>query len=115
MPQTLAHSPGDIVRRTLIALGVGSDPAVPAAAWPVYAEGEPDSPDSAITVYTTQGGSDGRSMIDGELFGAAGVQVRVRSAAHTAGWVKANAARVAMAVSTTYDRTVVIGAATYLI
>lgn len=110
---TLTHSPADVLRWLLVALGYGTDPD-DGSAWPAFTGGEPGSPDAVITTYDTQGTDDGRSMIDGELFGNAGVQIRVRSATHAAGWVKADAIQTALAEAV-YDETVHIGAATYLV
>ena len=112
MPQTLTHSPADIVRRVLIDLGLGVDP--PSTPWPVFASGEPDTPDNCITVYDTAGLDHGRSMIDGELFGHNGVQVRVRSNSHATGWTKADAIQTGMAKSV-YQETVTISGQAYLV
>lgn len=109
----MTHSPADVVRQLLVDLGLGTEPSA-AGAWPVYATGEPASPDAVITVYDTAGTNDGRSMVSGELFGHAGVQVRVRAATHAAGWTKADTVQEALAEDV-YQRTVHVGAATYLV
>ena len=96
MPGSLDHSPAEVVRRLLIQEGLGSDPADPPGTWPVYANGEPDTPDSAITVYNTQGRDGGRTMTDGERQEHHGVQVRIRAAAFNTGFSKARAIAVSM-------------------
>lgn len=94
MTQTISHSPADILRRLLIRLGLGADPR--SSPWPVFAAVEPSKPDETVTVYDTQGQSDGRSMIDGEAYRHYGFQVRVRSTDHPRGWLKADAVRRAL-------------------
>lgn len=97
---TLAHSPADVLRHVLVGIGLGTEPpTTPAAAqaWPVYAGAEPATPDNVVTLYDTAGVSDGRSMVDGELFQHYGVMVRVRAADHPTGWAKADAVRRALA------------------
>src|SRR5688572_13398595 len=102
MALELLHSPGEVVAYLLVELGLGATPTNPPASpatWPVYAEGEPDTPDNCITVYTTAGRSDGRSMIDGELFEHYGVQIRIRGRTQTDGWQKASAVRKAISAA----------------
>ena len=115
MSGTLAHSPADVIRKLLVNLALGSDAnAVPAEAWPVFASGEPASPDSVITVYDTAGKNDGRAMATGERSEHYGIQVRVRSAAHTAGYAKAQAIAIAFDETVTQNA-VTIGSTTYLV
>lgn len=95
MSALLDHSPSDIVRNVLIDLGLGSDPAANQV-WPIFASGEPDKPDSCITVYDTAGIDLGRIQFDGEREESYGIQVRVRSAAHTAGHKKTNEIAIAL-------------------
>ena len=115
MPGTLAHSPGDILRRVIIDLGLGIDPETNASenTWPVYAEGESDKPDTAITVRTTVGVAGPRMMINGEYNDADGVQVRIRAGNHTTGWVKAKA--VDQALCALSLKTISFGSASYLV
>jgi hypothetical protein len=101
-----------VARWALIQLGEGTDPAA-GSSWPVFCSSEPASPDNALTVYDTQGTDDGRSMIDGDLFGHYGVQLKVRSRDHATGWAKADAVQKAMAAL--YQLTVSIGSARYLV
>jgi hypothetical protein len=91
----LAHSPADILRRVLIALGHGTAPSA-GGAWPISVGAEPDSPDQALTAYDTSGRIDGYSQVDGEAAEFHGVQVRVRGADHKAGYAKAAAVAKAM-------------------
>lgn len=96
MDLPLIHSPADIVRRALIADGAGTAPES-GQAWPVFSSKEPNTPDQVITVYNTAGFSDGRFMVDGELFYHPGVQVRVRSLTSPLGATKAESLRNFMA------------------
>lgn len=112
MSGVLLHSPGDIVRRALIAIGQGLDP--PSTPWPIYADAEPNSPDNVITVYGTSGNMDGRMMADGSWVVHHGIQVRIRSATPTAGFVKANAIAVAMDQSI-YQQGITISGTSYLV
>ncbi len=111
MPNTILHSPANVTRHLLIDLGLGTDPEA-SNVWPIYAEGEPDAPDNVITIYTTAGGDDGRSMIDGEVFGPYGIQIRVRSATPSVGWTKMDAIWTALNYEVN-DRTVDIDASKY--
>jgi hypothetical protein len=113
MANTLTHSPADIIRWLLVSLGLGSDPDE-GAPWPVYAAGEPNAPDNVITVYDTAGTDDGRSMIDGEVMGHNGVQIRVRSTTHPVGYAKADAVWTALCEEV-YDNTVTIDGVSYLV
>lgn len=112
MSTPLAHSPADILRRTLIATGQGNDP--PTSPWPVYAAGEPNAPDNVVTVYDTLGRGDGRAMPTGERTEHHGVQVRVRAGTHKDGYAKARAVAVALDESI-YDVAVTLDAQQYLV
>ena len=113
MPQTLSHSPAQIVRQLLIDLSLGTLPSA-SGSWPVYATHEPNTPDDCVTVYDTAGTDDGRSMISGELWGHDGFQVRVRGKDHDTGWLKADAIQAGLAESV-YDRTVRVSSSAYLV
>jgi hypothetical protein len=111
----LAHSPADVVRQVLIDLGLGSDPdADPAQAWPVFAAGEPASPDEVVTVYNTSGVTSGRTAPDGERQEHHGLQVRVRSRGPDRGAVKANALAVGLDQQV-HNKTVTLGTARYVV
>jgi hypothetical protein len=115
MAGQLDHSPADILRRVLIALGQGTAPtdnALDLSAWPIYAGGEPGSPDNVITLYDTPARQDGRSMIDGERQEHHGVQVRVRGATFPVGYAKARAIATAMDTAI-YDLSVTLDSSTY--
>lgn len=110
----LLHSPADIVRGVLIDLGAASSPDIsPRTAWPAFSGKEPDSPDEVITLYDTQGFSDGRFMIDGELFSHPGIQLRVRSKDTPRGYSKASQLRSALAGILNAELT--IGANSYVL
>lgn len=112
MSSLLNDSPADVIRWLLVQLGQGiitlpsgliiasglvTDPSLsPMQAWPCYATDEPDSPDSVITVYDTQGRDDGRSMIDGERYEHHGFQIRVRAPTHRIGQLKAQQIKVVL-------------------
>lgn len=95
MSISLEHSPADISRAVLVNAGAGTDPSANTA-WPIYAAGEPSSPDECITVYDTSARSDGRSMKDGEQWYHFGIQVRIRTKTHQGGFVKAWAVKKIM-------------------
>lgn len=109
----MTNSQAEIAAQLLVDLGFGTDPLT-FQAWPVYSTAEPSAPDNCITVKDTDGTSEGRSMVDGELQEHFGVQVRVRSTTHPTGWQKALAVREALAKNL-YDRTVTIGSSQYLV
>ena len=112
MPGLLYNSPCDVLRALLVGMGKNAitlpsgavipaglvtDPTlVPIQAWPCWADGEYDTPDSAVFVKDTQGRMDGRSMIDGEYYEHFGVQVSVRSVTPRAGFKKARQIAVAL-------------------
>ena len=65
MSKPLQHTPADITRWALIALGLGVEPTqsnYQGNDWPVSAHGMPPSPDNAIAVYVTTPQLDGRSL-----------------------------------------------------
>jgi hypothetical protein len=114
MPVTV-HSPADVVRWMIVGLGLGTDPSA-AAAWPVYAEGEPPAPDETITVYTTDGVDSPRTMSDGATNGTCGFQVRVRSVRHDSGFQKASEiANKLTDPEFVRNLTVTVGASDYLV
>ena len=89
MPTTsvLPDSTADIIRWLLVNLGVGTNTSLNQA-WPLYVSNEPTMPDNVITFHDTQGRSDGRSQIDGEIFTHYGFQAMIRSKDHPTGWTK---------------------------
>jgi hypothetical protein len=111
MPGTLDYSPAKVVRQALIDMGLGTAQSANGS-WPVFYAGEPDGPDSAITVYDTIGTDTGRENIQGERAEHNGIQIRIRSAAHDAGWQKTNEIGIALDQQL-YRRTVTIGAKTF--
>lgn len=91
MPGTLANSAADVLGILLVDLGLGTAPVTVGrqGEWPVYTEDEPDTPDNCITIYDTEGVGRGKTMPDGEVQEAHGIQVRVRAKTHTVGFAKA--------------------------
>ncbi len=117
MPR-LSHSPADIIRQHLIDAGLGTDPdsyqTGQTRNWPVFAAGEPDTPDNVITVYDTTAIIDARIMVTGEITEHEGYQVRVRGVTHQIGNAKADAIRVYMS-ETAYNAIVTIEGKRYRI
>lgn len=114
----LDHSPADVIRKVIVQLTLGVVPSYAngvynGSPWPVFAGGEPDKPDSSITVYDTSGVDHGRLM-HGERSEHHGVQVRIRSAAHTAGYAKARAIAVGFDEDVSF-MTVTIGSTSYTV
>lgn len=90
----LQHMPSLIVRKALKAASVGSlGDSEPNAAWPMYAVNMPSAPDEAIVVRDTAGIGQGRTMVDGEAQLYYGIQVTVRAARSSVGFVKAQEVR----------------------
>lgn len=89
MVDFLHHTPSDIVRRLLIDLGVGSDPASNLP-WPIFESSEPDVPDEVITIFGEKGKTYGRNQLTGETIEKPGIQFRVRSSISNIAAVKAN-------------------------
>jgi len=117
----LQHSPADIVRQLLIAIGQGVDSTITPGPsvnvppdWSVFASTEPSIPDNCLTTYDTDGSADGRIMLSGEAPYHYGFQVRIRSVDHPTGFTKANQVRNALAESV-YMSTVTIGSASYTV
>lgn len=110
---TFAHPPSKIFQQLLVDLSLGTLPSSNGA-WPVHPEDEPDTPDNCITVETTVGVGSGSLMVNGEIQGTVGIQVRVRSNDRSAGWVKADAISTDLAESVAL-RSVSIGGRAYRI
>lgn len=109
------HSPADVVRWLIVALGAGTNPTS-GAAWPVYCADEPDLPDNCITIYDRSAPGQGRRMFDGATVGPAGVQVRVRSTTHAVGWVKIQTIHDLLAArDSVYRRFVLVGTTGYTV
>lgn len=98
MPNTLSHSPADILTQVLVGLGVASQ-IEDNTAWPVFAGGEPASPDNCITIYDTEGDYHGRTMVDGAIQEHHGFQIRVRARDHATGYSKITAIRESLSQS----------------
>lgn len=110
----LTHSPADIVRWLMVALGMGIDPASGTSSnWPIFQGSESNAPDNVITTYNTTGQGQGVSLIDGEVFTHYGFQVRVRSGSDPEGYTKIASIRYQLA--RVLDRTVSIASSHYLI
>lgn len=107
----MTHSQAEIVQQALRDLGFGTTPnAVP---WPVFCMKEPATPDNCVTTYNTQGTSDGRAMIDGELLDHLGIQIRVRGTDVPTVRAKLQAARTLIAG--VYHQTVHVGSSAYFL
>jgi len=112
MSGSLTHSPADVVRRLMIAEGLGTDPS-DSSSWPIYAHREPNSPDSCITVYDTQGRQDALHQV-GVVTEHHGLNIRVRAAKGETGYTKARAIAIAFDTGIYLDA-VTIGSSVYLI
>lgn len=108
----LTHSPADVLRSLLVALGLAAYP--PATPWPAFLGLQPDQPDDALTLTDTPGRKLGRRHHDGRVLEYPGVQVLVRSSDHATGWAKAAAVESALDESV-YDTAVAVGASSYLV
>jgi len=113
MSGSLNHSPADIMRHTLVELGLGTLPTS-REDWPISYSQEPDSPDDAITLYDTTSRIDGRSHLSGETWLHYGIQVRIRSYAVSPGRTKANAITEALDKDIQY-RPITIAGTTYIV
>lgn len=111
MSGILNHFPADVVRQTLIDLGLGAD--LGSAEWPVYSQKEPDAPDDVLTVFDTAGRDLGRTNPDQGRIELYGIQVRVRAGTVSGGGSKARA--IAGALDAVYYRPVVVDGAIYLV
>jgi hypothetical protein len=110
MSGSLANSPSDVMRTALIQLSLGTNPPANQA-WPIYASGEPSSPDNCITVYDTAGKVGGRHNTDGTTLEHPGIQIRVRASNFRTGWTKANS--VSIALDSVFNLSVVVSGTTY--
>ena len=120
MTAALSHGVADIVRYLLIDnLSLGTLPS-DAEDWPVYIAEEPDTPDSVITVYDTEGHKYGHHLVDGEIVEHPGVMIRVRAPNYNEGIAKARAIAVALdedveLTTVTADDAEGTGSETYLV
>lgn len=109
----MTHQVADVIRWLLIQEGLGTDPASNAD-WPVYCNRELDNPGRCITVYDTEGTSDGRAMATGRLLEHPGIQVRVRAEDGRTGRAKIDAVREALAEAV-YDELVRVDSSRYVV
>lgn len=113
MAHYLQHSAADITRYALIQLGKGTLLGANQA-WPIGVDSEPNKPDNALTVYDTAGTGQGRLMVNGELQGLYGVQIRCRAVDFATGWAKLDEIQRTLAESVLLYP-VAIGVSRYLI
>lgn len=114
MSGILDHQPAFIVRKLLIALGLGTEPALNNTNWPIQDTVEPDAPDNTITVYDTSGRKQTRTMNEGRVFELHGIQLRIRGINSGVGYAKARTLAVALDESV-YQNMVTIGSSQYTI
>jgi len=94
MSGELSHSPAEVIAQLIqtwddaqVALG---NPSV----GPIYFSNEPSELDDVVTIYDSPTGqSDGRAMIDGELWEHWGIQARIRASEHKEGFLRAKRIR----------------------
>jgi hypothetical protein len=108
---SLTKSPGFVVARLLVDLGLGSLYNANLT-WPVYVGVEPNVPDEVVTVFDTAGRMLG-SLMTGQQQEMHGVQVRVRARTQEAGYTKCR--QIAVGLDAVTLRTITIGGTTYLI
>lgn len=112
---TLTHSPADVLRRLLIAIGQGVTPASGTNSnWPIFESQEPSSPDNVVTTYDVDGRDFGRTGLTGERFEHHGVQVRVRAATKPVCWRKMREICVALDEDV-YQESVTIDGTNYFV
>jgi hypothetical protein len=115
MSLPLLHQTAKIVQALFVQKGWGTDPnASPLGPWPVARGKELPSPDSTMTIYTTGGTDDGRSMIDGERFRHLAVQVRFRAQTDDDVCLKGEEVKRLMDEDC-YQESVTVGAAVYFV
>jgi len=112
MSGPLTHSPAQILREAIIALGLGTDPD-DSMAWPVYATNKPDSPDTLVVTFDAVGRLDGKTSPDREVQEFHGARVVVRHARESTGFTKARSIQIGL--DGLYDQQVQIDATDYLI
>lgn len=91
----MTHSPADVLRNLLVALGHGTLPSADGS-WPISVAQEQDSPDDAMTLYDETGRKDGRAMTSGAVYEHHGVQLQLRAASFTTGQTKVDAVVTAL-------------------
>lgn len=89
----LGHSPADIVRWLLIGLGLGTDPNNEGT-WPIFCDGEGDTPDNVITLYNTSGSVQGETHYNGEVQEHYGIQFRIRGGTSVIAFGKTEALKI---------------------
>lgn len=94
MPGPLEHSPLDVCKELLIALGLGTRVSLKQP-WPVFSHVEPDMPDEALTVVPGAWVDQGRDSF-GETAEREGATVRVRARTDDAAFAKTNQVQVAL-------------------
>lgn len=122
---TFDHSPAEVVRKALIDAGYGVDAEYEGSGtalrytgepWPVFFDGGPDKPDSAIFVKKTAGVDFGRLQLSGRRLLDHGVQIMVRAANQGNGLRKAQTIAAALDEDENLHRVAVaIGDADYWI
>lgn len=94
MTGTLNHPPSQILQQLLIDRGMILDDrddivSSPEVAWPSFRNTMPDSPDNVVVISDTEGVSEGREHISGELIEKYGFQIRARGNQPKEGYIKA--------------------------
>ncbi len=108
MPVT-RHSAADIVRQSLVTLGLGSLPSANTV-WPINIDSELDLPDNTITIRQTQGRVLRRTQY-GVVTEVPGLQVRVRNEVSQRAYDKLK--ELADACDVLLDQTVVLDGVSY--
>ena len=112
MSGQMDHTAHRIIADLLIELSVGT--SVTTGDWAVFYGSMPDSPDSAIAVFSTEGIKDGRVMNDGEVDFHHGINIQIRDAEQEDGYQRANAIAEALDKQVD-DYSITVGSSTYTI
>lgn len=109
LPQSLDHSPAQIVAQLLIDLGVAVVPSAGSTVdWQARYAREADTPDNVITVYDVPGELEG-STLEGEVQEHYGIQIRVRGKTHAVGYPRMNLLKATIDETILFDNVLIDG------
>ena len=112
MSGILSHTPAYILRTRIINSGHGT-PSAENRSWPVYVDGEPNTPDNVITIRDTTNRDVGYNQYRKEMQEYHGVQVRIRAKDIPTGFPKFNA--LCQVLERYIHDTLIVGDITYTI
>lgn len=111
MSGSLTHSQCEIIAQVLLDLSLGTND--PTADWFVFRSSELNTPDNCITVYNTQGTTQGTTQINGELQIHHGIQIRIRGNDYQLTYRKAN--EISVQLDQLQQRNVTIDSSNYIV